>query len=133
MRNILIMALAVAMMPLQATTVRAHEGHGQEEAPAPATLSTGRYTAKVKALVCGACAKKIAQTARAFPGLQNVSVDEKSSALRFAVEPDVQVDVAKLQAAMKAASDEMGMGADYTLSDIRKAGSQKKKKKVSGQ
>lgn len=125
MRMLVVILCAVAVLPLRALKVQAHEGH--EHSEAPATLTTGRYTAKVKALVCGACAKKITATARAFPGLQNVSVDAKSSTLRFAVEPDARVDIAKLQAAMKAASDEMGMGADYSLSDIRKASGKKVK------
>jgi len=125
---IAILLFAAMVMPLRAEKALAHEGHEHGGAKAPAMLATGRYTAKIKALVCGACAKKIAETARAFPGIQSVSVDGKTSMLRFAVAPDAQVDVAKLQAAMKAASDEMGMGADYTLSDIRKAGAAKKKR-----
>lgn len=69
-----------------------------------------------------ACLKKITETAAAFPGVQDVSADRKSSTLRFTVAPGAQVDVASLQAALKTASDEMGMGADCSLSNIKKAG-----------
>lgn len=101
---------------------------GLPELHANQTLTAGRYTAKAKALVCGACVKKIMDTARAFPGIESASVDRKSSTLEFVVGPDAHVDVAQLQSALKAASDEMGMGADYTLSDIRKAGKAKARK-----
>lgn len=126
MNRLLRMLLSVSLaVPLAVSGVLGHEGkHGAQ------TLATGRYTAKVKALVCGACAKKIMETARTFPGIENMSVDQKTSTLNFAVAPDAHIDVAKLQAALKAASDEMGMGADYSLSDIRKAAKKKAKKKT---
>lgn len=111
MRTVLALSLA---LPFAAQGALAHGGeHGSK------VLTAGRYTAKVKALVCGACAKNIRDTARAFPGIESVSVDEKSSKLNFTVGPDAHVNVAKLQAALKASSEEMGMGADYSLRNIR--------------
>lgn len=119
-----LLALTLAL-PLATHGAPTHEGdHGSK------MLTSGRYTAKAKALVCGACAKKITDTARAFPGIKNVTVDEKSSTLNFTVDPDAHVDAAKLQAALKASSDEMGMGADYTLLNIRKADKTKGKKQA---
>lgn len=137
MKSLIVIALvAVALSSLAVTRANAHEGKEQEARQgqgksdaAPATLAPGKYTAKAKALVCGACVKKITETTAAFPGVRDVSADQKSSTLRFTVAPGAQVDVAKLQAALKAASDDMGMGADYSLGDIRKAGAAKKKNK----
>ncbi|MDE2039855.1 MAG: cation transporter [Elusimicrobia bacterium] len=126
--------MAAALPSLAVTRANAHEQQaGQEQskpAATPAELVSGAYSAKAKALICGACAKKIKETAGAFPGVKNVSVDAKSSTLRFDVAPGQKVEVAKLQAALKAASDDMGMGADYSLSDIRKTGAAKKMQKA---
>lgn len=71
--------------------------------------------------LCAAAAWALeGKTTAGFPGLKNVSVDAKSRTLKFSVNPGAKVDMAKMQASLKAASDEMGMGADYSLSDIRK-------------
>jgi len=84
------------------------------------TLKEGRYSAQVKAIVCGACAPKILETVRAFPGVEDASVDKDKSQLTFAVKHGAKVSLGKLQAKLKAASDDMGMGADYTLHDVKK-------------
>ncbi len=86
----------------------------------PTTLKQGHYSAQVKAIICGACAPKILETVRGFPGIEDVSVDQDKSQLAFTVKAGAKVSLSKLQVKLKAASDEMGMGADYTLRDVKK-------------
>ncbi len=88
---------------------------------APKTLAAGKYSAHVKALVCEGCAANVEQTLKTFKGLDGVSVDQAKSEVAFEVEKGAKVSVAKLQKALKASSEQMGMGADYTLRDIRLA------------
>lgn len=82
-------------------------------------LKAGSYSAQIKGLTCSACAPAVEKTMKAFPGLEGVSVSQEKSAARFSVKTGATVNVAKLQAALKSASDEMGMGADYSLRDIK--------------
>src|ERR1017187_9933326 len=81
-------------------------------------LEAGTYTAKVAAIPCEACPPVIEKTFKAQPGIDQVSVDQKTSSLTFTVKPGAQVQLPDLQSALKAASDQMGMGADYQLHDI---------------
>lgn len=86
----------------------------------PVTMKEGRYTAQVKAIICGACAPKILETVKGFPGIEGAEVDRDKSQLTFTVKAGSKVSFDKLQAKLKAASDDMGMGADYTLHDLKK-------------
>ncbi len=113
MKNILKMLIVALVVAVPAA---AHEGH-----EAAVTLKAGRYTATVKALVCGACAPEVKKTVASFPGVRDVVVDKDKSVLSFSVKKGKSINVAKLQAALKAASDKMGMGADYSLNDIEPA------------
>jgi hypothetical protein len=47
-----------------------------------------------------------------------VKVDQDKKTVQFTVKKDATVKVSDLQKALKAAADRMGMGADYTLSDL---------------
>ena len=85
------------------------------------TLAPGNYSAKVKALVCEGCAAFIQDSLKGFAGIENLKVDQKAKMVRFSVKKDAVVKVADLQKALKSASDEMGMGADYSLSELRKS------------
>jgi hypothetical protein len=82
-------------------------------------LKTGRYAAKVKAIVCDACGPLIQKTLASFKELESIAVDQKTSTVQFTVKKDASVKVADLQKALDAAAKQMGMGADYTLSDIK--------------
>lgn len=85
-------------------------------------LKAGSYTATVAALVCGACPPEVEKTLKTFPGIEGVSVSQEKSTANFKIKKGASVKVSKLQAALKAASDKMGMGADYSLRDIRRVG-----------
>ncbi len=82
-------------------------------------LTAGKYSAKVKAIVCSGCGTLIKQTLQKMKAIDAVTVDQEKKTVQFSVKKDGSVKVADLQKALKAASDQMGMGADYTLSDLQ--------------
>lgn len=84
-------------------------------------LKAGEYSATAKALVCSACAEQIENTLNAAPGIEAVSVSQETSAVRFTVKKGASVKLGTLQAALQAASGKMGMGADYTLMNVKRA------------
>lgn len=81
------------------------------------TLKPGKYNATAKAVVCSACAAEIEKTLKGFPGVEGVTVVPEGGGVRFKVKKAVKLD--DLQKALRADSDKMGMGADYTLRDIK--------------
>ncbi len=85
-------------------------------------LAAGTYTAKVKAMTCGGCPPLVKKTMEGQKGIESATVDRQTSTVQFTVKKDSTIKVADLQTALKAASDKMGMGADYTLSDIKAKG-----------
>ncbi len=82
-------------------------------------LMPGTYTAKVKAIVCGECGPLIQKTLQNFKELAAVTVDQKSSTVQFSVKKDSMTTLLDLQKALDTAAKRMGMGADYTLSDVK--------------
>jgi hypothetical protein len=82
-------------------------------------LAAGTYTAKIKALTCAGCGPLVRKTMEGMAEIQSATVDSKASSVEFVVKKDNSVKVADLQKALKAAADKMGMGADYTLSDVK--------------
>lgn len=104
------MAMAVAALLLA--------GSVWADVKPPKTLKAGTYTAHVTALVCDGCAENIQGVLKSFKGVDGVAIDQAKSTLRFSVKKGRRLSVARLQKALKASSDEMGMGADYTLKDI---------------
>lgn len=82
-------------------------------------LKPGEYTAKVKAIVCGGCGPLIVKTMRAMKEIDSVTVDSEKMTVQFVVKKDQTLKMADLQKALKAAADQMKMGADYTLSDLK--------------
>jgi hypothetical protein len=88
---------------------------------APEVLKTGEYTAKVKAITCGGCGPLIKKTMEGMKEIATVSVDSTSKTVQFAVKKDASVKLADLQKALDAAAKNMGMGADYTLLDLKAA------------
>ena len=81
-------------------------------------LKEGTYSAKVAALACEACPPQVEKALGSIKGITAVSVDAQTKTVRFTVGKGSTVTEADLQKVLKAASDEMGMGADYTLHDI---------------
>ena len=82
-------------------------------------LKPGTYSAKVKAIVCGGCGPLIKQTLEKMKEIDAVSVDTSKITLQFTVNKDSTVKLSDVQKALKVAADQMKMGADYTLSDVK--------------
>ncbi len=112
-KNVIVIAvaamalLAIAVAPIAAQT--------------PDVLKAGEYTAKVKALVCAGCGPLIVKTMKAMKEIDTVSVDQAKKTVQFTVKKDAALKTADLQKALKGAADQMGMGADYTLSELKAA------------
>lgn len=83
-------------------------------------LSPGRYTATVKAFVCDGCAEWIATKLKAEKSLQDVSADQKTREVQFTVKKEAKVKQSDIQKVLDAAAKEMGMGADFTLTELKK-------------
>ena len=96
-----------------------HDHAGGNTMQSKDMLMPGTYTAKVKAIVCDGCGPMIQKTLQDFKEVEAVTVDQKSRTVQFSVKKDSMTTVANLQKALDAAAKRMGMGADYTLSDIR--------------
>ncbi len=88
-------------------------------AQAPDVLKSGTYTAKVKAITCGGCGPLIVKTMEAMKEIDTVSVDSKNKTVQFAVKTGVALNRVEMQKALDAAAKKMGMGADYTLLDLK--------------
>ena len=86
-----------------------------------AALPTGTYSARIKALACAGCAPLIEKSMRNLKEVGPVHVDTKSARLHFAVKEGASLKMSDLNAALKKSAGEMGMGADFTLSDLKKA------------
>jgi len=82
-------------------------------------LMPGTYTANVKAIVCGMCGPMIQKTLQNFKEVEAVSVDQKSKTVQFSVKNNSMTTVSTLQKALDTAAKSMGMGADYTLSELK--------------
>jgi len=86
---------------------------------APQILKTGEYTANVKAITCGGCGPLIKKTMEGMKEIDSVSVDSDKKTVQFAVKKGATINRAQLQKALDAAAQKMGMGADYTLLDLK--------------
>ena len=88
---------------------------------APDVLKAGDYTAKVKALTCGGCGPLVKKTMEGMKAISSVNVDSATKTVQFAVKKDATIKLADLQKALDGAAKSMGMGADYTLLDLKPA------------
>ncbi len=82
-------------------------------------LNAGTYIASVKAIVCRGCGSLIKKTLEGMKQIESASVNQDAKTVEFVVKKDNSVKVSDLQAALKTAADKMGMGADYTLSNVK--------------
>ena len=82
-------------------------------------LNAGTYTAKIKALTCKGCGPLVKKTMEGLKAIESASVDQQTSSLQFTVKKDNTIKLSEIQTALKAAADKMGMGADYTLSEVK--------------
>jgi copper chaperone CopZ len=83
-------------------------------------LGSGAYQGTVKAIVCDGCGEFIQKTLSGYEGIESVVVDQKAKLVTFRVKDGAKVKVEELQKALKGSADKMGMGADYTLLDLKK-------------
>lgn len=96
-----------------------HQHSSGADMQSKGTLMPGTYTAKVKAIVCGDCVPMIQKTLQNFKELEAVTVDKKSSTVQFSLKKGSMTTQLDLQKALDTAAKRMGMGADYTLSDVK--------------
>ncbi|TXH29781.1 MAG: hypothetical protein E6Q99_00260 [Elusimicrobia bacterium] len=87
-----------------------------------APLAPGGYGATLPAFVCGGCAEWVQGHLAKDKRLTGVAVDPASRALTFRVKPGAPVTAAELQKALDAAATQMGMGADYTMTELKARG-----------
>lgn len=112
-RTSLVLMLVLIAGALATASLAGEDSHG-------VALKEGSYIAKVTALPCDACAPEVKKTLSGIEGVGSVSVDTRSRTVTFAIEKGANVTEAALQKALKAASDKMGMGADYTLHELKR-------------
>ncbi len=86
------------------------------------SLGAGTYTAKVKALVCRGCGPFVKKTLEGLKPIESATVNQQASTVEFTVRKDTTIKLSEIQAALKAAAEKMGMGADYTLSNVKAKG-----------
>ena len=95
-------------------------------APKPVTkvgddlLAPGRYTGTIKAFVCGGCAEWVQSKLSAVKALDQVTADQKTREVQFTVKKEAKVKQGDIQKVLDAAAKEMGMGADFTLTELKK-------------
>lgn len=82
-------------------------------------LKAGHYSAKVKAVVCSGCAPMIQKTMGSFPAVESVSFDQEAVKVYFKIKKGSALKLSKLQKALAEAAGRMGMGADYTLYELK--------------
>ncbi|MBK7574075.1 MAG: hypothetical protein IPI26_02205 [Elusimicrobia bacterium] len=87
-----------------------------------APLAPGEYGATLPAFVCGGCAEWVQSRLEKDKRLAAVAVDPIPRALRFRVKPGPVVTAAELQEVLDGAATQMGMGADYTMKDLKPRG-----------
>lgn len=110
---------ALVLAALAATQGFAANAHGKGT---KGILKEGSYSAQVTGLLCSACPPEVEKALKSFPGVEGVTVSQEKSTVTFKVKKGAALKAAKLQAALKAASDKMGMGADYSLRDLKRVG-----------
>ena len=99
--------------------------NSKSSAAKSASLAPGTYTAKVKTFVCEGCGPLVQKTLAADPAVGSVSVDQETQTATFTVKKGARADLASLQKSLDAAAQQMGMGADYGLSDVKKRSAKK--------
>jgi hypothetical protein len=105
---VLVLTALIAAIPAAAQT-------------APDVLKTGEYTAKVKAITCGMCGPLIKKTMEGMKEIASATVDNAKKTVQFEVKKDATIKLVDLQKALDGAAKGMGMGADYTLLELKKA------------
>lgn len=94
---------------------------GKTDKPEPSAklLGPGDYSAKVKAIVCSGCGSFIEKTMRQVPGVTTAKADNDAATVQFSVAKGQKVSLPNLQESLRASADQMGMGADYELYEIK--------------
>jgi copper chaperone CopZ len=111
------------LLTLTPALMAAHHPSTGTTSKSAKTLAPGTYSATVKALVCEGCPPLVTEALSKQKGIDKISVDPKTSTAKFTVLKNSQVSLAELQKALDAAAGEMGMGADYTLKNLKRVSS----------
>ncbi len=83
-------------------------------------LSPGRYTATIKAFVCEGCAEWVQSKLAVVKALDQVTANQKTRVVQFTVKKNLKIKRGDIQKVLDAAAKEMGMGADFTLTELKK-------------
>jgi hypothetical protein len=87
--------------------------------PAVKTLTTGYYEALVKAIPCDCCKDHLEETIRNTDGIGAAQYNDAEGTVRFTVMKGKTLSLPQLTESLQQAQEQMGMGADYTLSEIK--------------
>ncbi len=87
--------------------------------PAQDVLKPGQYTCTIKVIDCEQCVKLILKTFMGFKELSALSLDQKTSSLRFTVKKDMTIGLSDIQKSLNDAASKMKMAGDYTLFDVK--------------
>jgi hypothetical protein len=118
--KILVIASAALALLSFGIVFAQHQRSGGTNMPSKDILRPGTYTAKVKAIVCEGCGPLIRKTLQSFKELDAVTVNQENSTVKFSVKKNNMTTVSVLQKALDTAAKRMGMGADYTLSNVKR-------------
>jgi hypothetical protein len=118
--KILVIASAAMALLSFGIVFAQYQRSGGTNGPSQDRLRPGTYTAKVKAIVCEGCGPLIQKTLQSFKELAAVTVNQENRTVQFSVKKNNMTNVSVLQKALDAAAKRMGMGADYTLSNLKR-------------
>lgn len=112
------LAMALAVVNGAAANKKTMPSPAKTSTESPADLlAAGVYTAKMKAFVCGGCADWVKERLTSVPGLSNVRAEQSTARVEFTVDKPVSRKL--IQKTLDGAAREMGMGADYTLGELK--------------
>jgi copper chaperone CopZ len=118
-KNVLTGLFIVAVTAASIWAAEPHKGHGQKTHNDDPVLATGEYSARVKAMVCEGCAPLVEKSLRRLDQIGPVHVDTKASRVHFSVKEGKTVKSSAIHASLKKSAEQMGMGADFSLSDFQ--------------
>jgi hypothetical protein len=118
-RQIPVIVIAALMLLSFGIVFAQHQPSAANGGQSKDMLMPGTYVAKVKAIVCEGCGPLIQKTLQNFKELEAVAVDQKNKTVQFSVKKGSMTTVSALQKALDASAKSMGMGADYSLLNLK--------------
>lgn len=83
-------------------------------------LAPGAYSATIKSFVCGGCAEWVESRLKTLKTLETVKADQETRVVQFTVKKGANLKREDLQILLDGAAKDMGMGADFTLTGLKK-------------